>query len=154
MKRRGKDRTQGNGGSVSTKRAGGVSKGRDLCFPPKDSLQPEATGWGWQSGKAFQMQAFARKPFCFVNCFQAGRGLQASSSVPKYPLSCRVYCPGAALLSLGEEPPEAVSCCLVLLNNDQIFSSFFYFLFFSSEITSFVTFSLSTPHTMCCSLCL
>lgn len=62
------------------------------------------------------MQAVAIKPFCFANCLQAGRGLQASTSLHKYLISSRVNCLGAALLSLGEVPSEAVSCSLVLLN--------------------------------------
>lgn len=97
---------------------------------PDCAVRPNATGWGWQSGKTFQMQALAIKPFCFVNCSQGGRGLQAPTSVHKYLISSHVYGLGAALLSLGEVPSEAVTCCLVLLNNNQVFSSFFLFSFF------------------------
>lgn len=64
-------------------------------------------------------------------------------------ISSHVYCLGAALLSLGEMPSEAVGCCSVLLNNDQVFTSFFLFSF---EIISPVTLSLSTPHTVSCYL--
>lgn len=120
------------------------------AFLPKHSMA-QCHRLGWQSGKAFQMQAVATKPFCFVDCLQAGRGLQAPTSVHKHLIRSHVYCLGAAPLSLGEMPSEAAGCYLVLLNNDQVFTSFFLFSF---EIISSVTLSLSTPHPVGCYLCL
>ena len=129
------------------------------AFLPKTVLYgPMPQVEGDDQAKHFQMQAVAIKPFCFVNCLQAGRGLQTSPSVHKYLVRSHVYWFGAALITLGVPwmPSETVGCCLVLLNNDQVFSSFFLFsLFLLLKLPPLkaVTLSLSTPHTIC-SLCL
>lgn len=127
------------------------------AFLPKTVLYgPVPQVEGDDQAKHFQMQAF-----CFINCLQAVRGLQTSPSVHKDLLRSHVYWLGAALVcSWGElmvpwMPSETVGCCLVLSNDDQVLSSFFQFSLFSLlklPPPKVVTLSLSTPHTICCSV--
>lgn len=144
--------------SIKQKQTMDICEESDACFPSKDcAVWLSATG---DQAKPFQMQALAFKPFCFVNCFasrEGAPGISISAQVPGH-ISCLVawgstHC-SWGLLIVPWIASETVGCCSVLLNNNHVFSSFFLFSpFFLLKLPP-VTLSLSTPHTICCSLAL